>query len=279
MTTSLTINHNELEHLKNYILKNGLKKNSCKSEYELLRIKDRKISIIVYKSGKLVHNDSPESNEVISAILKKETVFDCFIGSDETGKGEWYGPLVVVAAVVTPDEIIKLRKIGVRDSKTIEKDKLKEIAQVCIQMGFPIYAEVRSPERYNSFYEQLRKEDKSLNDMMAWAHSAIIKKALDYNQSKKIKIIIDKFDFEKTEYRLSSVDRSNLEIIQKSKGESEIPVAVASIIAKHTFEKEVDKLNHKYDVDLRKCKPEDLDPSILPYVAKVHFKNVNRCLE
>ena len=59
-------------------------------------------------------------------------------------------------------------------------------------------------------------------------------------------MVIDKFDFEKTEFRLEKVDRTNVEIIQKSKGESEIPVAAASIIAKYTFEKEVDKLNIKY---------------------------------
>jgi len=103
----------------------------------------------------------------------------------------------------------------------------------------------------------------------------VIKAMLKYVQAKKVKVVIDKFDFEKTEFRLETVDRTNTEIIQKSKGESEIPVAAASIIAKYTFEKEVDKLNEKYGIDLRKAQPDAIDRAVLPNVAKMHFKNVN----
>jgi len=98
---------------------------------------------------------------------------------------------------------------------------------------------------------------------------------LVYIKATNAKVVIDKFDYDKTEYRLEKVDRTNVEIIQKSKGESEIPVAAASIIAKYTFEKEVDKLNEKYRIDLRKSQPKDIDKSILPFVAKLHFKNVD----
>jgi len=272
---SLTISEKELQKLKGYILKTNLKRVPTTSEYELLRIKDGKVMIVVYKSGKVVHNGNEESEKILHEILKREENYEFILGSDETGKGEWFGPLVVTATALTPEEIIELRKMGVRDSKTIKKAELMKLAEQLFKMKFARFTITLLPEKYNQMYANFEKEGKSLNDMLAWAHSAVIKAMLKYVQAKKVKVVIDKFDFEKTEFRLETVDRTNTEIIQKSKGESEIPVAAASIIAKYTFEKEVDKLNEKYGIDLRKAQPDAIDRAVLPNVAKMHFKNVN----
>jgi len=272
---SLTISDKELQKLKGYILKTGLKRVPTTSEYELLRIKDGKVMIVVYKSGKVVHNGSEESQKILDEILKREEKYDFILGSDETGKGEWFGPLVVTATALTPEDILQLRKMGVRDSKTIKKAELMKLAEQLFKMNFARFTIALTPEKYNQMYAEFEKEGKSLNDMLAWAHSAVVKAMLKYVQGKNVKVVIDKFDFEKTEFRLETVDRTNTEIIQKSKGESEIPVAAASIIAKYTFETEVDKLNEKYKIDLRKISPEAVDRAVLPCVGKMHFKNVN----
>jgi ribonuclease HIII len=275
---SLTISEKELQKLKGYILKTDLRRVPMTSEYELLRIKDGKVMIVVYKSGKVVHNGSEESENILNEVLKKEDKYDFIFGSDETGKGEWFGPLVITATALTPEQIIELRKLGVRDSKTIKKIELMQLANQLFKLNFPRFTVTLTPEKYNQMYADFEKEGKSLNDMLAWAHSAVIKAMLKYvrdAQAKKIKVVIDKFDFEKTEFRFEKVDRTNVEIIQKSKGESEIPVAAASIIAKYTFEMEVDKLNEKFKIDLRKVQPSEVDKSVLPSVAKLHFKNVN----
>ena len=145
-------------------------------------------------------------------------------------------------------------------------------------MDFQRYSVILNPRSYNKLYSKLQREGKSLNDMMAWAHSVVIKELIEKIEFKKVKVVIDKFDFEKTEYRLENVDKRNLEIIQKSGGESEIPVAAASIIAKYLFELEVDKLNEKYQINLRKVKPKDISLDVLPTVAKVHFKNIKNIL-
>jgi ribonuclease HIII len=272
---SLTISDKELQKLKGYILKTNLTRVPVTSEYELLRIKDGKVMIVVYKSGKVVHNGSEESEKILQEILKREENYDFIFGSDETGKGEWFGPLVITATALTPEQIIELRKLGVRDSKTIKKAELMKLADKLFKMNFPRFTITLTPEKYNQMYTDFEKEGKSLNDMLAWAHSAVIKAMLKFVQAKKIKVVIDKFDFEKTEFRLEKVDRTNVEIIQKSKGESEIPVAAASIIAKYTFETEVDKLNEKYKIDLRKMSPDAVNRAVLPSVGKMHFKNVN----
>lgn len=53
----------------------------------MLRVKDEKISIVLYKSGKMVHNGSDESEGVVDAVLEREDLYDYILGSDETGKG------------------------------------------------------------------------------------------------------------------------------------------------------------------------------------------------
>ena len=277
--TSLTLNAHEIENLKSFISQRGLKKAIPTTEYELLRVKDGNISIVLYKSGKLVHNGSEDSKRVTNAILEREEVYDYILGSDETGKGEWYGPLVVVATALSAEDILNLRKMGVRDSKTIKKTKLMEIAEELKKMSFERQSIVLRPRKYNDLYSKFQRENKNLNDMMAWAHSAVIQDLLGKIQFKNAKVVIDKFDFEKTHYRLEKVDKTNLKIIQKSGAESETAVAAASIIAKYIFEKEVDKLNRKYNIDLRKSKPEDMKPDLLPEVGKIHFKNVKKCLK
>ena len=278
MTTSLTLNNNEIKNLKNLISKRRLKEINPTTKYELLRVKNGKINIVLYKSGKLVYNNSADSKMLINAVLEKEKTYDYILGSDETGKGEWYGPLIVVATALSPEDILELRKLGIRDSKTIKKSKLMEMAEKLRKMDFKRHSIVLSPETYNDLYFKFQNENKTLNDMMAWAHSTVIQDLLKKIQFKRAKVVIDKFDFKKTEKRLSKLERTNLNIIQKSGAESETAVAAASIIAKYIFENEVDRLNIKYGVDLRKSKPQDIKQDLLPEVAKIHFKNVGECL-
>jgi ribonuclease HIII len=276
---SLSLDSSEIEILKAYIEKHKLYQEPVKSEYELLRIKDKDINIIVYKSGKVVYIDNHASRRIMGAVLQKEENYDFILGSDETGKGEWYGPLVVVGTALTPEDILELRKMGVRDSKTIKKSSLMKLAPKIMNMGFIRQSVVITPETYNQLYREFSKEKKSLNDLLAWAHSAEIKDLLKRIEFHNAKVVIDRFDSAKMGYRLENIDKANLEVIQKPGGESEIPVAAASIIAKYLFEKEVDKLDHKYALDLRNYKPEDIEPDLLPRVAKIHFKNVARALK
>lgn len=277
-TGTLNIDMGELASLKGLILKDNLQRVSVTSEYELLRIKDDDISIIVYKSGKVVHNGKEASIKVLKKILHTDTEFDYILGSDETGKGEWYGPLVATCMALKPSQMITYRILGVRDSKDIRKEKLLEIANEIIGMR-PVYkSRILMPETYNRMQAQFVKEGQNLNDLLAWAHSAAIKDVLDTLSFNRVKLVIDKFDVEKMYARLTGINKSKITIIQKSKGESEIPVAAASIIAKRAFETSVDELDTKYALNLRKQKPENIDPKKLPKVAKTHFKNIKSLL-
>ena len=279
MNNSLLLDKEEIERVKCFIEEKNLKKVDITNQYELLRVKDKDLNIILYKSGKLVYNKNDDSIKFLDAILRKEENYDYILGSDETGKGEWYGPLVVVATALKPEEILELRKLGVMDSKDIKKPKLLKLAKKIIKKDFIRYSIVILPKAYNKRYNEFNNENKNLNDMMAWAHSKVIQELLKQIKFTNAKVVIDKFDYKKTEDRLEKIDKTNLVIIQKTGGESETSVAAASIIAKYLFEQEVDKLDKKYGLKLRNSKPRDIDPEILPNVSKIHFKNVEKYLK
>ncbi len=273
MANSIMLDREEIRNLKNYIKKKKLKKIPTKSEHELIRVDDDGLKLILYNSGKLVYNEDERIDKILNSIMADGK--HCYsLGTDETGKGEWFGPLVVFCVALEPEHIKELRKLGVRDSKGIPKGKLLELAEKILKLDFPKESITLMPETYNKKYEEFKSEGKSLNDLLAWAHARLIKNVLKDLSYENVKVVIDRFDLKKTEFRLGDLDKNGLEIIQKPRAESEIPVAVASILAKMEFESRVDDLNKKFDIDLRKSKPDEIPKEILVQVAKMHFKNV-----
>jgi ribonuclease HIII len=141
----------------------------------------------------------------------------------------------------------------------------------------------------NKLWSDFIKEGKNYNDILAWAHSKVIKEALtifkteyktDNKTNKKIRIVIDKFDEYKMDYRLKNLDHDKIEVIQKIAGESEIPVAAASIVAKKIFEDYLKKFESEFNItNIKNIDPKSLDAKIIPRIAKIHFKNISNILE
>lgn len=277
---SIQLSESEADRLEKIVFQRKIQIQNPKSQYEKLRSKDGNLNFILYNTLKLVFEETNDMVQLIKEIVSYDEIYEYIIGSDETGKGEWYGPLVVVALALKANQINEFRLLGVTDSKTLPISRIYDLAEKAINQKDIIFHKlILKPKKYNDLYLKFIEENKNLNDLMAWAHSAVIKDVLSKinSKEKQIKIIIDKFDFKKTEYRLKNLKSSNLKIIQKSKGESEIPVALASIVAKYYFELEVIELNNFYDLDLKKIRPQDLSnlsKESLYNIAKIHFKNV-----
>ncbi|MBN2250537.1 MAG: hypothetical protein JW724_00500 [Candidatus Altiarchaeota archaeon] len=270
------LNQKELKDLKKLLKDAGLKQIPVKSPYEEYRFSDEKnnVPVIAYRSGNVVHKGEAFVKELIDRVMEREEGFDYILGTDEAGKGEWAGPLVIACTALTPGEIRELRTRGVKDSKKLSPKALKDIGYMLLESGIKKDCLSLKPETYNRKYDEFRREGKNVNDLMAWAHSKLIRKALKDLRYKKARVFIDVFDYGKTKQRLKGLENKSLEVIQKKGAESEIPVAAASIIAKYVYEKEVDRLNREYSTDLRKVRPEELPKETLHKVAKMHFRNV-----
>lgn len=264
-------------------------------QYEIVRIKDDKIVFILYNSFKLVYNDNSESLKFLDRILEKvEYVednsttknnsfvidnsisimdnYDFTIGSDETGKGEWYGPLVITAVSTSHDENLKLRDLGVTDSKKLTRQQIMKLYPKIEKLGIKHETIILKPFSYNKLYNKFKSEGKNLNHLLAYLHSKAITRVLENVDTTNVLIIIDKFDYKKMNEYLDI--NSNIKVIQESDGERYVPVATSSIIAKYHYEKTLKEIEERYNIKLRKTKPKYIDNKIIDKVAKTHFKNV-----
>lgn len=202
------------------------------------------------------------------------------IGIDESGKGDFFGPLVIAALVADNSQEEELRKLGVRDSKTLTPNRITSIA-ASLQKNFQHSVVVVGPEKYNQLYKKI----KNLNRLLGWGHARAIENLLMETEADLA--ISDKFaDTRVIEDALMEKSR-DLPLQQMVRGESVVQVAAASIIARATFVKQLAQLSGKYGVELPKGAAPQVDaagreivkkygPEILSLVAKTHFKNFQR---
>ena len=211
------------------------------------------------------------------------------IGVDESGKGDFFGPLCVAGAYVNEAVVKAWKDSGIRDSKDISGDKrIKELAELirktpgCVSTVVPI-----GNEAYNRLFTKLR----SVNSMLAWGHARVIENLmlLKYQMNPApIRAISDQFAHNKevVARALMSLGRG-IELIQKHKAESDLAVAAASILARNEFVTRLDAMGKKHGMIFPKGASAAVDAAAkefvakqgaenLPKVAKMHFRTAFR---
>jgi ribonuclease HIII len=169
-----------------------------------------------------------------------------YIGVDESGKGDFFGPLVI-AGIVSSDEINqKLITLGVRDSKKLSDKKIVELAEeikkICIYEIVVI-----NPKRYNELTQKL-----NLNRVLAWGHARVIENLLGKAESEKIvctMAISDKFGDEHYLIESLMTKGKKIELVQRHKAEADPAVASASILARNEFLSRLKLLSEKYKIE------------------------------
>ena len=169
------------------------------------------------------------------------------IGSDEVGVGDFLLPLTVVAAFVRGRDLKMLEEFGVKDSKKVTDEKIREIAPLLLKKFF-VSRLTLSNEHYNELIEQ----GENLNSIKAKMHNrALLNMFKKFPDTKNI--FIDQFVAESKyfSYLNDPKEQKVLNIVFKTKGESYYPcVALASIIARYAFLLEKDALDKKYKMDI-----------------------------
>jgi ribonuclease HIII len=205
------------------------------------------------------------------------------IGTDESGKGDYFGPLVTAGVYVPDGQEAVLREIGVKDSKRISDNRSREIAGQ-IKAGYPHSVVAIGPERYNQLYSRLR----NLNKILAWAHSRVIENILDNVPCTQA--VTDQFGDKLFVLNALMKKGREIELIQKPRAEEDIAVAAASILARAEFIRRLSFLSRDIGEDLPKgSSPRSEEtglilvkrhgPRILDKVAKTHFKLTKRILD
>ena len=247
----------DLNKIEHHILKSEhASTDKIKGEYEKFRISFASESIIAYTSGKIVSSGPRAEAAVQTAVLSlspESSSVEMTIGSDEAGKGEWLGPMVIAAVALTPKQSRMLQSLGVMDSKDVPLERLSELAAEIESSCTSRNILLISPKTFNERFDQLKEEGKNLNDLLAWGHSKSISEV--YNEitsDTPIRVVVDEFARVKTEQRLSRViPLEEIELIQRPRAEDEIAVAAASILARESRETWIDRFSDKEAIDLR----------------------------
>jgi ribonuclease HIII len=173
------------------------------------------------------------------------------IGTDESGKGDFFGPMVVGAVLVDAQTKTKLEASGVKDSKLLSDKRCRELAAKIREICRGKYEEVEiPPERYNELYESFKKEGKNLNHLLAWGHARAIESLLKRHPCSHA--VADQFGDE--HYILSRLMEKGkrIQLIQIPKGERDIAVAAASILTRDIFLARLERLGQEYQIELPK---------------------------
>jgi ribonuclease HIII len=262
-----------------------------------------RVNVVFYESGKLVVQGKG-TQEFIEFVLEPEILKQARlgyeavlnpelllprIGVDESGKGDFFGPMCVAGVYVNPTVIEQWKDIGVRDSKNISSDKrIADLADAIQKTPGVVTTVVPiGNEAYNRLYEKMR----SVNSLLAWGHARVIENLMGQRHRMDpapVRAISDQFASTKdtVEKALMKMGRE-LELVQRHKAEEDIAVAAASILARNEFVTRLGKLEKQFEMELPKGASAAVDKAAkafvdrygaenLAKVSKLHFRTALR---
>jgi ribonuclease HIII len=243
---------------------------------------------MLYTSGKLVIQgvDAESVAQKVSSDVVQEGEFKPHIGVDEVGKGDFFGPLVVVAAYISKENFLKLHKMGVDDSKKLTDVRIESVGEQLSKML--MYEQITiSPSEYNDIFSLLG----NVSIILAQKHSEAVKRLYTRVVAEGLECeyaVFDQFSKRKSRLEDAMSGLKELKVVQFHKGEDDIAVAAASILARYHFLQYWGQMEQKYSFAFPKGSSEVLDAGKefvaqlgqekLKDVAKVSFKTTKKIL-
>ena len=269
--------------------------------HTLLAVRAENCGVNLYKSGKCLiqGKGATEFVEFIMEplVLKRvATGYDEVLnpdagkphmGVDESGKGDFFGPIVIAAAYIDNDLRTTMLKMGVKDSKAISSDDkaLGMGGELRRLLGNRFSVVKIGPAAYNRLYSKMR----NVNTLLAWAHARAIE-----NLKQKVptcpKAISDQFGKKELIENALKKNGTEIELIQMPRAESDTAVAAASIIAREQFLLSLKKMKETYKVTIPKGASAQVremavelvkahGPKVLLETTKCHFRTTDQVLE
>ena len=251
------------------------------------------LTVVFYKSGKFVIQGKDVSSLVldfekymnIKSDIKPETnktdeeiiiPASEYIGTDESGKGDFFGPLVTAGVMINPELKEKFIRLGIKDSKKLDDKTITKLS-AHIRNSAVHSIVVIMPEKYNKLYDSF----KNLNKLLAWGHARVIENILEKKQCEYA--LSDKFGDESLIQNSLMKLGQKINLIQRVRGESDIAVAAASVIARAEFVKRMNELSVRYGIDFPKGASDKVIQTAQLFcekfgkvkineVSKIHFK-------
>ena len=251
-----------------------------------------KVSVVFYESGKLVVQGKG-TQEFVEFVMEPEILKQARLGYeavlnpdmliprlgvDESGKGDFFGPLCVAGVYVNEDVVKAWQDKGIRDSKNISSDRrISELADVirktpgCVHTVVPI-----GNEAYNRLYEKMR----SVNTLLAWGHARVIENLMSKQAQMKpppTRAISDQFASSKDVVAKALMQQGRtIELLQRHKAEEDLAVAAASILARDEFVQRLKRLEKEFQMPLPKGASAAVDAAAKAFVEKHGAENLGK---
>lgn len=162
-------------------------------------------------------------------------------GSDESGKGDFFGSLVVAAVVVDEATASKLQAAGVKDCKLLTDKKILELEDAVKAAAVDYSVLELKPKAYNLRYEQVAAAGGKLNQLLGYGHVAALSQVLTRQPECK-RALIDQFTTSTVNVRELRARFANCQVRQQPKAESDLAVAAASVLARARFLRTMEEL-------------------------------------
>jgi ribonuclease HIII len=260
-----------------------------------------KLNVTVYEKGPKVLVQGAKTEDFVRFVLEPEVLgearlgyeevlqpkmFKEHIGVDESGKGDFFGPLVVVGVWVDKEIARALLDAGATDSKKVgTATSIRRLAKkIRAVPGIAWEIVAIGPERYNEMYASFG----NLNRLLAWAHARVIEKLAAAKPACPM-ALSDQFARPEVLRRALRAKNLGIRLEQRTRAESDVAVAAASILARERFVDWLDKTSQGAGVTLP---PGASDAVIkagrnfierhgrdaLKKIAKLHFRTAGQVL-
>jgi len=258
-----------------------------------------KVNVSVYEKGPKIVVAGKGAEEFVEFTLEPEilgeaklgyeevhdpAMFEPHFGIDESGKGDFFGPLVIAGCYTDREIARSFVQAGIQDSKRITSDKaIRDFAQVIRETpGVATKVIVLVPERYNAMYADFD----NLNRLLAWGHAAVIGD-LQQMQPDCPRALSDQFANPKLIKTALSTRNVDIQLDARTKAESDLAVAAASILAREAFIGWMDRAGREFGVKIPRGASDPRvkevakqliaadGPEVLLRVAKTHFKTAH----
>jgi ribonuclease HIII len=192
----------------------------------------------------LVAEDVPEARPYARALAKHPTPPpNEWIGTDEAGKGDYFGPLSVAGVSLPRGALEVLATLGVEDSKTLSDERLPQMVTAIRALG-PTEELVIMPAKYNELYARMG----NLNRLLAWAHGKVIENLL--SRGAATWVLVDQF-VDEAVFRRSLGERARaIPLTLRTKAEEDPAVAAASVLARAAYLRGLAGLGRKFGMTL-----------------------------
>ena len=254
-------------------------------------------TVVAYQSGKLTVQGKGTA-DLVQFLLEPEILrearfgyesvlteqehpemFEPHAGIDESGKGDYFGPLVIAACYVDADIARQLLQLKVADSKTIKSERrMADLAAKIRSVTAGRCSVVAiGPDAYNRLYEKFG----NLNRLLAWGHAKALENLLELEPTCP-RAISDQFGRPESVLRALQARGRAIRLEQHPKAEADIAVAAASILARAEFVRRLEALGLQVGQHLPKGASPAVTaaatelfrraPALLGSVAKLHFR-------